>query len=179
MRILIAAMIVALALGAGGCTEQMAVPDQPSGLGPTVSGPPVEPQPVDYLPSTAVRGEQEETDTVISEALESQKKLTLAMEKLLQQQRINRQLTEENRTLAEEMIKLKKDLAAAQKELADANEMLLMMREDLNKWKANVLGFREEMQQAMLAVLKSQQRILALLGAEGAAVSMSPEGSSE
>jgi uncharacterized protein YeaO (DUF488 family) len=53
-----------------------------------------------------------------------------------------------------------------EKELAEANEFLQQMHVELNKWKSDVLGFREEMRQAQQAQLEALAKILRVLGAE-------------
>ncbi|HOK66163.1 MAG TPA: hypothetical protein PK054_10225 [Anaerohalosphaeraceae bacterium] len=80
----------------------------------------------------------------------------------------NVQLFEENARLKKEVDSLKTQLAQTQKELDEANEFLQKMHAELNQWKADVLGFREEMRKAQAAQLQALAKILRILGAEPA-----------
>jgi len=63
---------------------------------------------------------------------------------------------------------LKAQLSQTQKELEEANEFLQKMHVELNQWKADVLGFRDEMRKAEAAQLQALGKILRILGAEPA-----------
>lgn len=78
----------------------------------------------------------------------------------------NMHLFEENTKLKEEVKTLGSKLAQTQKELDEANEFLQKMHLELNQWKADVLGFREELRQAQAAQLQALGKILRILGAE-------------
>jgi len=58
------------------------------------------------------------------------------------------------------------ELKQARKELDEANAMLREMQTELAKWKADVLGYRDEMRTAQTAQIDALRRILRLLGAE-------------
>ena len=58
------------------------------------------------------------------------------------------------------------ELERTRKELAEANVFIQEMHAELNKWKADVLGYREEMRLAQKAQLEALSRILQVLGAE-------------
>jgi chromosome segregation ATPase len=75
-------------------------------------------------------------------------------------------LEAENKQLRNELVPCKTQLAQTQKELAEANDLLVEMRVELNNWKSNILGFRNEMRQANTAQLEALAKILAVLGAE-------------
>ena len=47
-----------------------------------------------------------------------------------------------------------------------ANDLLIEMRIELNNWKTNILGFRDEMRDAEKEQLKALIRILTVLGGE-------------
>ena len=53
-----------------------------------------------------------------------------------------------------------------EKELAEANEILIEMRVELNDWKSDVIGFRDEMRNAETAQLEALLKILQVLGGE-------------
>lgn len=80
----------------------------------------------------------------------------------------NVQLFEENARLKRETESLKAQLNQTQKELEEANEFLQKMHVELNQWKADVLGFRDEMRKAQAAQLQALAKILRILGAEPA-----------
>jgi uncharacterized coiled-coil DUF342 family protein len=72
----------------------------------------------------------------------------------------------ENTELKQQLTQTKTELERTRKELNEANEFLQEMHVELNKWKADVLGFRDEMRQAQKAQLEALSRILLILGAE-------------
>ena len=76
------------------------------------------------------------------------------------------QMFEENTHLKKEVGELRSQLAQARKELEEANEFLQKMHVELNQWKADVLGFREELRKAQVAQLQALGKILRILGAE-------------
>ncbi|MDH7599392.1 MAG: hypothetical protein QHH07_07125 [Sedimentisphaerales bacterium] len=78
----------------------------------------------------------------------------------------NQQLTEENTRLKAQVEDLQAKLSQTQTELNDANILLMQMLGELNKWKADVLGFRDEMRQAAKAQLEALAKILEALGAQ-------------
>jgi hypothetical protein len=75
-------------------------------------------------------------------------------------------LTTENDRLIKRYEIMKDNLGQTEKELAEANDMLIEMRIELNKWKDNVLGFREEINFAHKEQIKALVKILKLMGAE-------------
>lgn len=78
----------------------------------------------------------------------------------------NNALFVENTELNRQLETAKADLERTRNELNEANEFLQEMHAELNKWKADVLGFRDEMRQAQKAQLEALSRILLILGAE-------------
>jgi chromosome segregation ATPase len=83
---------------------------------------------------------------------------------LLRQQ--NEDLIAKNRRLDEQTVSLDAQLQQTQKELAEANSLLIEMRVELNNWKADILGFRNEMRNAETAQLETLLRILKVLGGQ-------------
>ena len=120
-----------------------------------------------YLDKMAVRGDREdESDSAVEAALEWAQRYAEATGKLQQQQESNRALTQSNEQIKQQLAKAQFELWRAEKELDEAVDMLLEMRKELEKWKANVLGFRAEMRQAEKAQLDALGRILKLIGGE-------------
>jgi DNA repair exonuclease SbcCD ATPase subunit len=78
----------------------------------------------------------------------------------------NKILQNEKEYLIKELNTSKNHLQQTQKELAEANNLLLDTRVEMNNWKADILGFREEMRQAEIAQLQSLKQILEVLGGE-------------
>ena len=82
----------------------------------------------------------------------------------------------QNPTVVESAIELSKkhlnvvaldaQLKQAQKELNEANILLIEMRVELNNWKVDILGFRDEMRDAEKAQLEALLKILKALGGE-------------
>lgn len=78
----------------------------------------------------------------------------------------NNSLTKENTEIKHQLSQLQLELEQTKKELKGANAFLQEMQSELNHWKDNVLGFRDEMRQAESTQLDALSRILKLLGAE-------------
>lgn len=104
--------------------------------------------------------------TEVDSAIELSKKyVTLSEEaSLLRQQK--KDLVTRNELFEDQVKALDKQLRQTQKELAEANEILIEMRVELNNWKSDVLGFRDEMRDAETAQLEALLKILHVLGGE-------------
>jgi len=75
-------------------------------------------------------------------------------------------LRQKNQQLQEQTVTFEAQLRQTQKELTEANDLLIEMRMELNNWKSNILGFREEMRDAETAQLEALLRILKVLGGQ-------------
>ena len=107
-----------------------------------------------------------EPQTVVASAM----KLSSEYSRLNQEAALLRQQNEDliakNRQLNEQAVSLEARLQQTQKELAEANSLLIDMRVELNNWKADILGFRDEMRNAETAQLETLLRILIVLGGQ-------------
>jgi len=83
--------------------------------------------------------------------------------RLLQQ---NQDLDEENGRLRKQVETLEAQLKQTQAELTEANNLLVEMLGELNHWKSDILGFRNEMRMAAKTQLEALLKILEVLGAE-------------
>jgi septal ring factor EnvC (AmiA/AmiB activator) len=120
-----------------------------------------------YLSDTGVRDAADQpADSAVETALAWAKKYAEASAKLQQAQQDNRRLVQDNQQLQQQLADSRRDLQRAEKELGEANAMLMEMRDELQQWKKNVLGFRDEMRRAEQAELLALTRVLKLLGAE-------------
>ena len=72
----------------------------------------------------------------------------------------------QNQQLKERVTALEGQLQQTEKELTEANDLLIEMRIELNNWKTDVLGFRNEMRDAETAQLEALLKILRVLGGE-------------
>jgi len=86
-----------------------------------------------------------------------------AVEDLRLLQEKHRSLAEKDKASQGQIGKLKVDLARAEKELSEANTMLLEMKDELSKWKQDVLGFRNEMRQSQKAMLNAVTRLTVVI----------------
>lgn len=111
-----------------------------------------------------------EGPTPVESAIELSKKYAAVSEELSQLKVEKQALTEENRKIKQQVAVLRAEAEQAKKELAEANDLLIEMRVELNNWKADVLGFREEMRQADKVQLETLLKILEVLGGEPAVV---------
>jgi chromosome segregation ATPase len=112
------------------------------------------------------RDPNKDEKTAVESAIELSRKYADLSERTaeLRQQNIN--LISEKHKLENKITELNARLSQTEKELKEANDMLLDMQIELNNWKANVLGFRDEMRQAEKAELQTLMKIVKLLGGE-------------
>jgi hypothetical protein len=78
----------------------------------------------------------------------------------------NQDLVAENRQLKDQLAALDSQLGKTEGELTEANDLLMEMIVELNNWKTDVIGFREEMRGAEKAQLEALLKILKVLGGE-------------
>lgn len=129
------------------------------------------PQPYGLLTeNNAIAKRFQQQDPEGPTVVESAMKLSSEYSRLNQEAALLRQQNEDlisrNRQLNEQVSSLDARLQRAQKELAEANGLLIEMRVELNNWKSDVLGFREEMRNAETAQLETLLRILKVLGGQ-------------
>jgi len=126
-------------------------------------------------PSVANRFQEtaSQKPTVIESAMElSQRYAKLSEETAVLRQQ-NRDLTETNQLLEEQVVALDAQLQQAQKELSEANDVVIAMQIELNSWKTDILGFRDEIRDAETAQLEALLKILKVLGGEVNVASLS------
>lgn len=153
---------LAMMLAAGGCANGFKSRQSDTEIGASTP----EGGDATYLLDATVRGETNEGPSAVQSALVWSEKYAQAAEKLVRLQQVNQALEENNRKLLARIAKLQIDDQTSKKELNEANAMLIELREELTKWKANVLGFRQEIQTAQQAQLEALQKVLKLLGGE-------------
>lgn len=113
--------------------------------------------------------------TAVDSALELSKKNSEMFEQLTLLQKDNDKLTADNRQLKDQIAVLEPELEQTKKELNEANDLLIEMRIELNNWKTDVLGYRNEIRDADKAQLKALLRILEVLGGEVTLAQEQPE----
>ncbi|MHC4322664.1 MAG: hypothetical protein ACYSUX_00155 [Planctomycetota bacterium] len=135
----------------------------------------VEPVAVEKQQNDSVARRFRESDPEGPTVVESAMKLSGEYARLTQEANVIRQQNEDlstkNLQLNDQIVTLNNQLRQAQNELAEANSLLIEMRVELNNWKADILGFRNEMRDAETAQLQTLLRILKVLGGEVAAES--------
>ncbi len=104
--------------------------------------------------------------TAVESAIELSHKYAKLSEQYNTLRQQKNQLDTQNHSLKEQAADLKAKLQQTQKELNEANDLLIEMRIELNNWKTNILGFRNEMRDAEKEQLKALIRILTVLGGE-------------
>jgi len=107
--------------------------------------------------------------TAVDSAVELSKKFAELSAETLSLQQKNQELVTENRQLKDRIAALEPELNQTQKELSEANDLLIEMRIELNNWKSDILGFRNEIRDADKAQLETLLRILKVLGGEAKA----------
>jgi len=132
-------------------------------------------------PSVANRFQESASQkpTVVESAMElSQRYAKLSEETAVLRQQ-NRELTEKNQLLEEQVVALGAQLQQTQKELSEANDVVIAMQIELNSWKNDILGFRDEIRDAETAQLEALLKILTVLGGEVKVASLSKPTQSE
>lgn len=114
--------------------------------------------------------------TALESAIElSEKYARLSEESVLIRQQ-NQEFVARNQQLQNQVVSLEAQLQQTQKELTQANDLLIEMRVELNNWKTNILGFRDEMRNAETAQLEALLKILKVLGGQLATESAKEPG---
>ena len=104
--------------------------------------------------------------TTVQSAIELSEKYASLSEEAVVLRQQNQDLTSKNQQLKEQTAALDAQVQQAQKELAEANGLLIEMRIELNNWKSNIMGFRDEMRAAETAQLEALLKILKVLGGQ-------------
>jgi chromosome segregation ATPase len=117
-----------------------------------------------------------EGGTTIDSALRLAQEHAKLSEKYSASQQQNLELTEQNGRLKERLAILEPELKQTNKELEEANKLVVDMRIELNNWKADTIGFRDEMREADKVQLETLLKILETLGGEVNAPAVSSQG---
>jgi chromosome segregation ATPase len=104
--------------------------------------------------------------TVIESAMELSKEHAKLSEEAAVLRQEKRDLTVKNQQLKDQVVTLEAQLQQTQRELSEANDLLITMRIELNNWKSDILGFRDEIRDAETAQLEALLKILKVLGGE-------------
>jgi len=107
-----------------------------------------------------------QSQTAVESAIELSQKYANVSEEVTVLRRQNQDFLAKNQQLQDRVLALEAELQQAQKELTEANDLLMEMRIELNNWKTDVLGFRDEMRDAETAQLEALLKILKVLGGE-------------
>ena len=104
--------------------------------------------------------------TAVESAIELSEKYATLSEETAALRQENEGIVAKNKQLESQTVTLDGQLRQARKELAEANDLLIEMRIELNNWKTDILGFRDEMRDAETAQLETLFRILKVLGGQ-------------
>lgn len=107
-----------------------------------------------------------ENPTAVESAIELSQKYAKLSEEATALNQENQDLITRNRQLKDQNTTLKAQLQQTQKELTEANDLMIEMRIELNNWRTDILGFRDEMRDADTSQLQALLRILKILGGE-------------
>ena len=103
-----------------------------------------------------------ETSTQAEASVELAEKYAALMQETETLRANNKELLESNDNLKSKVLSLESDLKQTQAELTQANDLLMDILGELNTWKSDVLGFRNEMRQASKAELEALLKILTI-----------------
>ena len=104
--------------------------------------------------------------TVVASAMELSKEHAKLSEEAAVLRQENKDLNARNQQLKGQVVTLEAQLQQTQRELNEANDLLITMRIELNNWKTDILGFRDEIRDAETAQLEALLKILKVLGGE-------------
>ncbi|MHC4070234.1 MAG: hypothetical protein ACYSR8_11805 [Planctomycetota bacterium] len=107
-----------------------------------------------------------QSPTAVESAIELSQKYAKLSEEAAGLNQGNQDLITRNRQLKDQNTALKAQLQQTQKELTEANDLMIEMRIELNNWRTDILGFRNEMRDADTTQLQALLRILKILGGE-------------
>jgi chromosome segregation ATPase len=107
--------------------------------------------------------------TIVESAIELSDKYAKLSEEASSLKQQNQSLLSSNNQLTQQVADIESKLKQTQKELSEANQVLVDMRVELNNWKTDILGFREEMRGAQTAQLQALLKILKVLGGDSSA----------
>ena len=102
----------------------------------------------------------------VETAMKMTEKYTKLSDDFIKLKQQSNELATENKLLKEQIAVIKPDLERTQKELNQANNLLIDMTTELNNWKSQVLGFKDEMRQADEVQLEALLKILEAIGGE-------------
>ena len=105
-------------------------------------------------------------NTTIDSTIELTQKYALLSEECEKFKEQNKNITDENQNFKENVAALQTQLDQTKKELSEANDLLVEMRIELNNWKTDILGFRDEMRDAEKAQLEALFKVLTILGGQ-------------
>ncbi len=109
---------------------------------------------------------QVQNPTVVESAMELSKKHAKLSEEAAVLRQQNKDIIAQKQQLEDHVVALEAQLRQTQKELTEANDLLISMRIELNNWKVDILGFRDEIRDAETAQLEALLKILKVLGGE-------------
>ncbi len=109
---------------------------------------------------------QVQNPTIVASAMELSNKHAILSEEAAVLRQQNKDLIVQKQQLEDQVVALEAQLLQTQKELTEANDLLFTMRIELNNWKVDILGFRDEMREAETAQLEALLKILKVLGGE-------------
>ena len=104
--------------------------------------------------------------TVVASAMELSKEHAKLSEEAAVLRQENKDLNARNQQLKGQVVTLEAQLKQTQRELSEASDLLITMRIELNNWKTDILGFRDEIRDAETAQLEALLKILKVLGGE-------------
>ncbi len=143
----------------GGCSSEQASVETMAGSDPLEI-------PKNDLVARRFHESAPQTPTAVQSAIELSEKYARLSEETAGLRQENQAFLVRNRQLETRTGALDEQLQQAQRELAEANDLLIEMRIELNNWKTNILGFRDEMRDAETAQLETLMKILQVLGGQ-------------
>jgi hypothetical protein len=107
-----------------------------------------------------------QSPTAVESAIELSEKYAALSETVAAMRQENKNIVTRNNELEAQAVVVDGQFQQTKKELAEANDLLIEMRIELNNWKTDIIGFRDEMRDAETAQLETLFRILKVLGGQ-------------
>lgn len=127
---------------------------------------PTEQPPLQNVDAKRFQQSDTQNKTAVDTAIELSEKYAKLSEEAALLKQENDNLIANNNQLKDRAAALDTQLKQTKKELAEATDLMREMLIDLNSWKSNVLGFRDEMRVAEKTQLEALLQILKILGGE-------------
>ena len=116
--------------------------------------------------ATEIAAIEQQRQKAIEKAIMLSEKYEKLSDRTMKTQIENSKVKDINRTLEGNLLTAREKLTKTEEELSQANDLLIEMRIELDNWKKNILGYRDEQNMVHTEQIVALKKILKILGAE-------------